>query len=738
VPLAAALRAAGASQVAAANPTSVSALGEILPELGPSGLPAEAARACALESMAALVGQLEPLALVIDDLQWVDPSTIGALADLCRRRAAMPLVVVGAFRSEEVPSDHPVRALDATLHLYVEPLTPDDVAPLGITGLHERTGGNPLFVVERLRAATEGAEDQIPDTLRDLIVARCRRAGADAHRLLVVASVVGRSFTPGLLMAMTGSHPAGLTPELEALCERRLLQRAAGGFDFRHDLIRQALYQSLSAESRIALHGRALRALEATGSDAGQLVHHALQAGALELAVRYATDAGDAARARWANIEAVAQYQRAREIADGHPGLLEAPALEALLLRLGRVLVTTGRTPDAEKSIHRARASAERRGDQQALFEALDSLAFARQRGASDPRGSLHHATAALEVAESIGDHVLLSRAHTMVGSPSGSLGLIDQALEHSEQAISHARAAGLDPPAYPMGRIAFMLRHRGRDIEVIDWTSRAEAAALTEHDEETLLMARWVRALALTDLGRHREAWQTLDSIADIGKGEEMFWHARVPNTYGSILADLGLFDRALDRDLESLEVARSSTAMPIREAELQTLLNLGADYLGLGRTAEARAQLEAVRRQADKVEYGRFRWLNRLHFLDAEVALVEGDADRGRVAADRCLELAATYGQAKYEVRGKTARARALAALGARPTAVLEARAAGQLAAQLSFPGLAWRAWWLAHGLSGAPQDRQRAQAEVMRIATGLDDDLRSAFLAAIPVQP
>jgi tetratricopeptide (TPR) repeat protein len=278
---------------------------------------------------------------------------------------------------------------------------------------------------------------------------------------------------------------------------------------------------------------------------------------------------------------------------------------------------------------------------------------------------------------------VLLSRAHTMVGSPSGSLGLIDQALEHSDQAVAHARAAGLDPPAYPLGRIAFMLRHRGRDTEAIDWTSRAEAAALTEHDEETLLMARWVRALALTDLGRHREAWQTLDSIAEIGKGEEVFWHARVPNTYGSILADLGLFDRALDRDLESLEVASSSTAMPIREAELQTLLNLAADYLGLGRAPEAHARLEAVRRQADEVEYGRFRWLNRLHFLDAEVALVEGDAERGRVAADRCLELAATYGQAKYEVRGKIARARALAALDARPTALLEARAAGRQAA-------------------------------------------------------
>ena len=100
------------------------------------------------------------------------------------------------LRSEEVPSDHPVRALDATLHLDVEPLTPDDVAPLGITGLHERTGGNPLFVVERLRAATEGAEDQIPDTLRDLIVARCRRAGADAHRLLVVARWWGARSRP--------------------------------------------------------------------------------------------------------------------------------------------------------------------------------------------------------------------------------------------------------------------------------------------------------------------------------------------------------------------------------------------------------------------------------------------------------------------------------------------------------------------------------------------------------------
>jgi tetratricopeptide (TPR) repeat protein len=249
--------------------------------------------------------------------------------------------------------------------------------------------------------------------------------------------------------------------------------------------------------------------------------------------------------------------------------------------------------------------------------------------------------------------------------------------------------------------------------------------------------MARWVRGLSLSALGRYQEAWRALDTIGEIGRGEEVFWHARVPNTYGAILSEVCLYARALDRDQQSLELARGARMSRLREAELHTRLNLATDHLGLGRLREARNEIEEVRRQVPDVEYARFRWLARLHALDADAALAEGDPERARLAAESCLILAEKHGQPRYDVRGRIVLARALGALGRTAAGRREARLAGKSADALGFPGLAWRAWWAACELDGGSDDRQRAQAAVLAAAAGLEDPLRQEFLAAVPVE-
>jgi hypothetical protein len=275
------------------------------------------------------------------------------------------------------------------------------------------------------------------------------------------------------------------------------------------------------------------------------------------------------------------------------------------------------------------------------------------------------------------------------------------------------------------------MMHFRGREEDAIGWTERAEAAADVERDEESLLMARWIRALSFGARGRYREAWGTLDSIARIGCGEETFWHARVPNTYGALLADVAQYERALERDLESLERVRQSSARPVREAEVHTLLNLATDYLGLGRVGEARANVEGARRQIPEVEYARFRWLARLHFIDAEIAVVQGDVQRARGAAGSCLVLAAEYGLPKYEVRGRIAMAKALAAEGGGAAARKQARAAGRLADSHGFPALSWLAWRTASQAGGGADDKRRVEAAVAQVAAGLDEPTRADFL-------
>jgi DNA-binding SARP family transcriptional activator/tetratricopeptide (TPR) repeat protein len=706
-----------------ADVTRFPCLAEIVPELGePHG--GESARGRALESLVRLVSERAPVALVVDDLQWADASTLAALDYLRRRGGTAPFVIVGTFRSEDVGPEHRVRQMGAAVHVDLAPLTPADLADFGGDALHARTGGNALYVVECARAGLEG--DGVPSTLREVILGRSRAAGPDAHRLLAAASILGRSFDPEVLAALL--ETGAVDEALEQLCERRLLRADGARFDFRHDLIRETLASSLSPSRRRRLHARALALLEACGAGPAELASHAEAAGDLAAALRLSTAAGDAARARFAHVEAAAHYARALRLAEAAGDRVEPGTLDLLLVRAAWALLPLRRHAEALEDARRARDLAEARGDDRRLLDALEVMAMVRHLGASDPAGALESARLALAVAERLAEPGALARAHALVGSPSGSLGLIDDALRHSHEALAQAARAGLQAPPFPTGRIALMLHFRGREVEAIEWARRAEEAASGQRDEQTLLMSRWVRALALAALGRVGEAWRTLDSMEEVGR-EESFWRARVPNTYGSFLHDLGLHQRALERDRESLEIARGGDSPLVKEAEIQTVINLAADRLALGRLAEARADVEWVRRQTSL--YARFRWMTRLHAVDAELCLAEGDPARARAAAGACLVLAEKVGQPKNVVRARLGAARALLAEGRRAEGGKQARAAARLAEDLESPHLAWRAWHLAG-------DLDRARATIRRIADALEDPLRRDFLRAVPVLP
>lgn len=721
------------------SPLRYPSLGELMPELGAPDRPAEGERFRALSSLATWIIEHAPLALILDDLHWSDPSTLAAIGFLVRRCAAAPVLLLGAYRHNDVPGDHPLHQLEPALRLRLEPLPPEEVDRLGIERLHEKTGGNPLLMVEYARALASGRTDGMSPTLREVVLTRMRAAGPAAHRLLAVAAVLGRSFAADALAFIVDETPSSVLEHLEELVRDGLLVAGGDRFDFRHDLIREVLYQSLSEPRRRHLHRRALEVLEKQATTSAELAHHAEAGFEPAAALRFSLRAGDEARLRWANFEAIAHYQRAHRVMRAHPELVEAPVAEALVVRMGRLLSMTGRAAEAEAVLFRVQGAAEARGDDRGLFEILEARAMVRHRGASVPSEALPLAERALGVAERLGDPALVLRAHGLMGGPLSSLGRLDESLAHLKKAMDKKAMDVGDPapvPAALYGRVALNHHLQGREAEALVWADRAEAGARAEPDEETVVMARWIRGLSLAALGRGREAWRSLDSIAEIGKGEEIFWHARVPNTYGSILADVCLYDRALDRNLQSLEATRRSSLRPVREAELQTLLNLAGDHLGLGRLDDARARLEEVRRKSQDVEYARFRLLVRLHALDAELALAQEQPERARMAAESCLLLAEKHGQLKYDVRGRIVLARALAALGRRAAALKAARSALTSAEKLDLPALTWRAAWAAFQIGGGARDKVRAQKAVLRLAAGLDEPLRAAFLSAVPV--
>ncbi len=226
------------------------ALRRILPELALAD-PHEFAEVDVLETLVALLADHAPLVLLIDDIEWADASTLAALRYLQDRRAGLAAAVVTAAGDTEL--QHPVRRLRADTRVRLAPLSPAELAPLGIPDLHESTGGNPRFVNE---VVANGEVWSFSTQLAEMLLAQCRAEGPWSYRVLLAASVLEQPFDPEPLAALVRVDEVELIEELERLCEHRLLRVDGVGFRFRYELVREVLLASLSPARRRILRER--------------------------------------------------------------------------------------------------------------------------------------------------------------------------------------------------------------------------------------------------------------------------------------------------------------------------------------------------------------------------------------------------------------------------------------------------------------------------------------------------
>ncbi len=251
VPLATALREALAG--VELDAPRMPALAEIIPELDLGGDRRSFEEVEVREALVTLIAQLGPIVLLLDDLQWADEQTLAALGYLRRRAAAYPAALVVAAPPPETAPEHPLARLEPDTVVRLEPLTEEDLAPLGIDGLHAATGGNPRFVAEAIRCGRRTGPSK---SLVEALVAQCRAEGRWACRVLTVASVLDQPFEPEPLAALLDVDAAELLEELELLCERRVLRIDGLRFRFRYDLVRRALRESVSPARRRLLRTR--------------------------------------------------------------------------------------------------------------------------------------------------------------------------------------------------------------------------------------------------------------------------------------------------------------------------------------------------------------------------------------------------------------------------------------------------------------------------------------------------
>ncbi|HRK45180.1 MAG TPA: AAA family ATPase, partial [Nocardioides sp.] len=290
----------------------------------------------------------EPVALCIEDAQWMDDASCQLVNALVSDLARRPWVVLVAQRPDPGGPTAQIRAPDILMALH--PLNPAELEALvgeltrstplpqhRIATLVERSGGNPLFLLELLNAVQAGDDDEsLPTSVEGLLMARTDRLANADRTLLRHLSVLGTGFDR--------SYVADVAPRGASLSDEELARLAEfvrtddrGWVWFRHDLVRVVAYEGLPFRTRRELHERVGESiLRRVGDNVDDVVPllslHFYRANRHREAWRYSTAAGDQAKAVYANADAAKLYRRALQASAkiDVDGRLRAQALESL------------------------------------------------------------------------------------------------------------------------------------------------------------------------------------------------------------------------------------------------------------------------------------------------------------------------------------------------------------------------------------------------------------------------
>ncbi len=385
-----------------------------------------------------------PRVVVLEDVQWADDATLDLLTVVGRRSAQLHALVIATVRDDEVGPDHPLSVAlgdissACMMSVVLEPLSIGAVAELADSAgvdaeeLHRVTGGNPFFVTEIL--ASGGAE--LPSTVRDAVWARSRRLSPAGLRVLRAASVLGPRSDANVLCTLGETEPAGIDECVNA----GMLRRQRSVIEFRHELSRLALLESLAPSERSQLHHRALTTLRlhAPSTDVAELARHAVEAGDADAVLDLGARAGAHASALGAHRASAAHYKSAVAYA----GRLSARDRGALLAAYARECFLVDDTSGAIAAQTEALACRRRDGDRPAEGRAASDLAeYLWWEG--EAHRALESALEAVAVLESLSPAAAVGRAYARVAQVSMLSGQHPSAIEWSTKAIELAEQFG-------------------------------------------------------------------------------------------------------------------------------------------------------------------------------------------------------------------------------------------------------------------------------------------------------
>jgi predicted ATPase len=416
----------------------------------------------------ALLASSSPLLAFVDDVQWCDPETVEWLRYLLHFDPRARIMVIATARTGDVSTEHPVAGMLRDLRrdergaeIALGPLSADDTASLAAKiavqlpesrelDLYEKTRGNPLFIVEMVRAGLgDGDSEAVPPKVHAVIRTRFSQLGPGAREIASLGAVVGRPFSSDLIAKVGGGSEDSVSAGIDELWQRRLVQaRGAGAYDFTHGLLRDVCYSELGPERRRTLHRRVAQALAALHSDdsdgvSATIAEHFERGGQLWEAVPHLERAAAVARLRYAEREAIGFLERAL-------GLLLQSATGAerdrtelrLLASLGQAQMGTRGygAPEVGRTLARARELSDAIPDDPHRFAVL-SGSFLHHVVRADLEIARAMATACIDLGARSGDAAIAAGGRWALGSAvfhMGEIALCDEQM--AAVASCHAR----------------------------------------------------------------------------------------------------------------------------------------------------------------------------------------------------------------------------------------------------------------------------------------------------------
>ncbi len=628
--------------------------------------------------------QRRPLILAVEDLHWIDKASEAYLVSLVESLAAAPILLLLTYRPGYRP--HWMEKSYAT-QMALQPLAPEEglsvvrsvlpTAPVPadlVQRIVDKAEGNPFFLEELAWAVSDQgdvhAKPTVPDTIREVLLARIDRLAEAPRSLLHTAAILGREVSLRLLQAVW-EGPVSVEPHLRELTRQEFLYERPGGNDavyvFKHALIRDVARESLPSAQRQALHLATGRALEALYVDRLQevydrLAYHFSKARQADKAVEYLTLLAERAARSYAHVEAIAALDDALAHVERLPAAERNGRLLSLVLRQAHSLSFLGRFEETLDLLLREEARLERLGmpslagpyyfwlshtesylshHERAVSGAQRALSEAQKCGDDATRGKAYVVLAqerywagqplhgimdgsrAVDLLERAGERWWLGLAHWIVGINFTILGAFGPALDAEARALAVGESLG-DPriQSYATWSTGWIHALTGAWEAGIDACKRALGRAPDPVNT----------AVALGHLGyvylEKGDATAAIPLLEQAVEAMRQFGFRRLLGRFTTFLGEAYLLSEQLEQAREVVSRGLQITAevkyqygFAWAEAALGRVARAG------GLAAEARAHFEAARETFTLIQ-ARFM-VGRTRLSLADLAHAQGDRE-------------------------------------------------------------------------------------------------------------